>query len=206
MNQAPTAEAPAHVVVRPVRTLPSDVGVAVVVLGALLLALLLRYSVDGGTKPYQSPDQGFSIEYPSSWRPTDVTDTLLLRVENPQARSAYKTNVSIEVRDLDPSSPPTIQELVDRRVVQAGGLTGYHFISSMERNVAGARASEVEYAFVSQPIGTLRSASLPVVVRTRENIVVARDRTYYITLSAPEDDFARATEQFDRMLQSVKIR
>ncbi len=194
-----------NVTVWPLRTLPKDIGVAVVVLAALLLGLLLRSSVEGGTRAYQSADHSFSVSYPAIWRTSSVTNTVMLMVEDPRTDSAYKTNVTVETRELDPASPPTLQELIDRRIVQRGTLTGYHFLSSTERTVGGARASEIEYASVAQPIDMPRSVSLPVVVRSREYIVITKTRTYYITLAAPENDFGRASEQFDHMIQTVQV-
>ncbi len=195
-----------NITVWPLRTLPKDVGVAVVVLAALLLGVLLRSSVEGNTRIFENADHTFSISYPSTWRSGTVTDTVLLRVEDPQTDSAYKTNVTVEERELDTTSPPTLQEFIDRRVVQRGALTGYHFLSSAERSVGGARAAEIEYAFVAQPIDRSGSDSLPVVVHSREYMVVAKNRAYYITLAAPENDFDRASRQFDRMLQTEKAR
>jgi hypothetical protein len=64
---------------------------------------------------------------------------------------------------------------------------------------------QLEYAYVAQPIDEPRRASLPVVVHTREYIVVAQDRTYYITLAAPESEFERASARFERMIASVRI-
>ncbi|HEX9987365.1 MAG TPA: hypothetical protein VGE45_02680 [Chloroflexia bacterium] len=194
-----------QVTIWPLRTLPKDIGVAVVVLVALLGGLLLRWSTEGSTKAYASADNSFSVLYPASWRTTEITDTLLLRVENPQASSAYKTNVAVDVRELDPASPPTLQELIDRRIEQHSGQAGYHFLSSNDRTVSGLKASEIEYAFVAQPIDSPRRATLPVVAHSREYIVVAKDRIYYITLAAPESDFATASELFDRMLETVKV-
>ena len=189
----------------PLRTLPKDIGVAVVVLVALGLGLLLRWSLELSSTVYTSADNNFSISYPANWRTSTVTDTNLLQVENPETISAYKTNVSVESRELDPASPPTIQELIDRRVVQRGNLTGYHFLSNADSNVGGARAAEIDYAFVAQPIDTPRRAALPVVARSREYVVVTQNRVYYITLSAPENDFDRASGQFDNMLQTVRV-
>ncbi len=194
-----------NVTVWPLRTLPKDLGVAAVVLAALLLGLLLRSSVEGGTRSYQSSDHNFSMLYPDGWRSESVTNTVALKVSNPQTASPYKSNVTVEVRDLDPASPPTLQTLIDRSITQGGTLAGYHLLSSTERQVAGARAAEIEYAAVVQPIDTPRSATLPVVVQSREEIVVTKEHSYYITLSAPESDFSRASEQFDTMLGTVKV-
>ena len=194
-----------NVTVWPLRTWPKDIGVALVVASALLLGLILRSVVEGRTRTFESDQAGFAISYPATWRVLEVENPLVLRVEDPQTDSIYKTNVTVEVRELDPNSPPTLQELVDRRVAQRGELTDYHFLSSSERTVAGARAAVLEYAHVAQPIDTPRRMALPVVVQSREYIVVTQNRTYYIALDAPADDFARASDQFDRIVQSVRI-
>jgi hypothetical protein len=205
MEAKPMIRTADNVTVWPLRTRPKDIGVALVVLTALLLGWLLRWSVEGNTRVYENADHTFSISYPATWRTNNVTDTVVLRVEDSQTNSAYKTNVTVESRELDPSSPPTLQELIDRRVVQHGGLTGYHFLSSAERTLAGARAAEIDFAFVAQPIDAPRRASLPVVARSREYIVVTKDRAYFIALAAPESDFDTATRRFDDMLQTVRI-
>jgi hypothetical protein len=188
-----------------VRTVPKDVGVAILVVVALALGWLLRSQVEGRTHSFTSANPPLTMSYPATWRNTASLDGALLRVENAQTASAYKTNMTIDSRELDPASPPTLQELVDRRIVQHGNLTGYHLLSSAERDIQGARSGVLDYAYVVQPIDTPRSASLPVVVHAREYVVPTKDRTYYFTLAAPESEFARASEEFDRSVEGAKL-
>jgi len=187
------------------RTLPKDVGVALAVLVALALGWLLFLRVDGRTKLYQSADTPLRVAYPATWVDSQSLQDVLLKVEDPQADSAFKTTLTVESRELDPQSPPTLQTLLDRRVDQRSQLAGYHFLANNEATVGGAKAMRLEYAYVAQPLDEPRRASLPVVVRAREYIVVAKDRTYYITLAAPENEFERASAQFDRVLQTVQV-
>jgi hypothetical protein len=187
------------------RTLPKDLGVALAVLVALGLGLLLFLGDTGRTRVYQSADTPFRIAYPASWLNAESLQDVLLKVEDPLADSAFKTALTVESRDLDPQSPPTLQTLLDRRVEQRRALIGYHFLSNADATVGGVKAMQLEYAYVVQPIDEPRRASLPVVVRAREYIVVAQDRTYYITLAAPENDFERASAQFDRMIKTVQV-
>jgi hypothetical protein len=191
--------------VLPLHTRPKDLGVALAVLVALGLGLLLFLRTDGRTRLYQSADTPFRIAYPVTWVDAEALQEVLLKVEDPQADSAFKTELTVESRELDPQSPPTLQALLDRRVEQRNALTGYHFLSNMETTVGGAKAMQLEYAYVVQPIDESRRASLPVVVRAREYIVVTQERTYYITLAAPENEFERASAKFDRMMQTVQV-
>jgi hypothetical protein len=175
------------------RTAPKDLGVAIVTLVALAAGWLLFARADGATRQFQAQDAPFRIAYPAEWLGVESLADALLKVEDPRADSAFKTSMIVESRELDPQSPPTIQTLMDRRIEQRGQLTGYHFLSNQDTTVGGAKAAEIEYAYVVQPIDQPRRASLPVVVRAREYIVVAADRTYYITLAAPENEFERAS-------------
>jgi hypothetical protein len=191
--------------VLPLRTLPKDVGVALAVLVALGLGLLLYVSVDGRTRVYQSADTPFQITYPASWIDAESLQDVMLKVEDPRAESAFKTALTVESRELDPQSPPTLQTLLDRRVEQRSALTGYHFLANQDATVDGAKAMRFDYAYTVQPIDEPRRASLPVVVLAREYIVVAQDRTYYITLAAPENEYERAGAVFDRIIQTVQV-
>lgn len=185
--------------------LGKDISVAIVVIVALLLGWLLREATLSRTIAYQDGETGFSLKFPAAWGVADSLQDVMLKVENPTTGSAYKTNLVVEARDLDPQNPPTLQEFVDRRVTQKGNLTGYHFISEQDAAVDGNKARQIVYAYVVQPIDQPRRVSLPVVVEAREYIVVGKDRVYYITVAAPQDEFATASAQLDSILKTVDI-
>ena len=187
------------------RFLRKDIGVAIVVFIALALGLGLRMQSTTRTTIFIDKDTRFSITYPVTWGGAESLQSALLKVEDPQTDSAYKTNLTIESRDLDPASPPTLQQLVDRRVAQRATLTGYHFLSSESANVGGGKAMRQEYAYTVQPIDQPRRASLPVVVHAIEYIVVGKESVFYITLAAPENEFADARAQMDQIIQTVKL-
>jgi hypothetical protein len=188
-----------------VRMLPKDLGVTIVVLAALALGLALRLAVEGRVTQFKDPDSPFRMSYPAAWSFADSLQDVLLKVENPATDSAYKTAMTVESRELDPASPPTLQTLIDRRVAQRSELTGYHFLSDADATVGGMRGARLEYAYVVQPLDEPRRASLPVVVQSREYIVVGTDRIYYVTLSAPESAFANASAQFERTIGTVQL-
>ena len=78
-------------------------------------------------------------------------------------------------------------------------------MSDAETAVDGAKGAVLEYAYVVQPIDAPRRASLPVVARAREYIVVGAERTYYITLAAPEAEFDGARARLDQIIQTVRL-
>jgi hypothetical protein len=182
-----------------------DIGVAVVVALALALGWLLRVQDQGRVKQFQDPNSPFRIAYPASWGVADTIQDALLKVADPHTDSTYKTNLTIESRELDPANPPTLQTLLDRRVAQRSTLTGYHFLGNRDAKVGGADSAVLEYAFVAQPIDQPRRPSLPVVVQAREYIVATKDRTYYVTLAAPQSAFEADSAQFERIIQTVQL-
>ncbi|MBC8160927.1 MAG: hypothetical protein H7Z42_06875 [Roseiflexaceae bacterium] len=200
MTRTPAAE-----VYRPLRMLPIDLGVGLLALAALLAALLLRGSVEGQTQQFSSDQVPLRFRYPSSFVEVGTLDAPLLAVENPLTVSPFKTALVVENRELDATTPPALEELVNRRIDDRTALTGYHFLASGPTTVAGAPAFLIEYAHVIQPIDEPRRASMPVVVRNREYVVLVEGQSYYFTLAAPEDEFARASRQFDGVIASVQF-
>lgn len=182
-----------------------DLGVAAVVAGALVLGLLLFSSVVGRSSEFQDPNSSFRMRYPAGWLGAQTLQDAVLAVQDPQAQGAYKTTVLVEEREIDPQSSPTLQTLVDRRVAQRATLNSYRFLANRDATVGGERAAELEYAYVVQPIDEPRRASLPVVVHAREYIVIAADRSYYITLNAPEHEWPQASQRFNQMIESVQV-
>ena len=200
-----TTEDPQTAELYGIRNLRKDVGVAIVVIVALALGWWLRSYTLSRTTAYQDSETGFSLQFPTAWGVADTLQDVMLKVENPTTASAYKTNLVVEARELDPQNPPTLQEFVDRRVTQKGNLTGYHFIGEQDGVVDGNPARQIIYAYVVQPIDQPRRVSLPVVVVAREAIVVGKDRVYYLTVAAPEEEFATASAQLDGILKTVNI-
>lgn len=190
---------------RPFIVWKKDLGVAIVLVIALLLGLLLRQVVVSRTKVFQDAQSPFRMEYPAGWVTAESLQEVLLKVEDPTANSVYKTTLTVEARDLDPSSPPTLQTLVDRRVQTSSELPGYHFISNDPATVGGAQGQQLRYAYITEPIDAPRRLSLPVVVIARDYIVTTKDRTYYITLTAPENEFDKASARLDSLIQTVKV-
>jgi hypothetical protein len=190
----------------PMRYLRKDVGVALVAGVFLLIGLLIMNWATTRAVAFTSPDVPFSISYPADWVTTEsLMDAPLMKVEDPLAKSAFKTSLTVESRELDPAAPPTLQELVDRRVSDRTSLPGYHFLANNETTVDGQKAIRYEYAYTAQPIDEPYRASLPVVVVAQEYIVIGKDNTYYITFAVPENEIDLNRPRIERAMQTVKL-
>ena len=187
------------------RLAPKDVGVAIVVVVALLLGAALRGYTEGRSATFQDKSSPFAVTYPATWGTVETLRGLVVKLEDPSTDSAFKTSLAVERRGLDAQNPPTLQALVDRRVQQQGALTAYHLLSTAETTVGGAKAMRQEYAYVVQPIDQARRASLPVVAHAIEYVVLAKDNAYFITFSVPEGSFDATKPAIDRIVGSVKV-
>ena len=205
MTQAtatPSANANIHIM----RYLRKDVGVGIVAVACLLIGLLIMNWANTRTIAFTAQDVPFSISYPAGWSTTEsLLDAPLIKVEDPVADSTFKTSLTVESRGLDAAAPPTLQELLDRRVQDRASLTGYHFMSNSETTVGGQKAMRYDYAYTAQPIDQPRRASLPVVVVAQEYIVIGKDNTYYITFAMPENEADLNRPRIERAIQSVKL-
>ncbi len=188
------------------RNMRKDIGVALVTAIALLLGWLIGQQVISRTQTFQAQAAPFSMAFPYRWTQADTFQDVVVKMENPLTDSTYKTNVTVETRLLDPQNAPTLQTLLDRRVEQRQSLAAYHYLSDADVTVDGEKAKQFQYAYVVQPIDEARRQSLPVVVQAREYIIVTQDRSYYVTLAAPADSFAAASDQFDQMLATAKVK
>jgi hypothetical protein len=187
------------------RMRPKDLGVALITALCLLGGLALMLSVTTRTATFQDEATPLRLQYPADWIGVDTLQIVSLRVADPTSPGAVKTSLTVEQRELDPAAPPTLQTLLDRRVEERQQLMGYQFLDEAETTVGGARAMVSEFAYVVQPIDEARRASLPVVVRAQEYIVVTGAQSYYFTLAAPDGRFEAARPEFDRIMGSVVV-
>ncbi len=182
-----------------------DLGVVILAVCCLLGGWALMQTTTTRTRRFQTDVAPLTFAYPAGWIATDMPENVLLRVADPGTVSAFKTTLTIESRLLDPTSLPTLQTLLDQRVAERQALPSYHFLADAETTVQGVRALRSEFAYVTQPIDAPRRAALPVVVHACEYIIVATDQTYYVTLVAPEGEYAAAIAQFERVIASMKV-
>jgi hypothetical protein len=183
-----------------VRYLRKDIGVAIVVAVSLLAGWLIGRYVESRTTTFASADVPFSVAYPVSWVTAEsLLDAPLMKVQDPLTESAFKTSLTIDSRELDAAAPPTLQDLLDRRVEQRQALTGYHFLANSET------AMQYDYTYVVQPADQPRRASLPVVVVAREYIVTTKDNVYYISFATPEREVERSLGRLEEIVKTVKL-
>lgn len=195
-----------NVAIYKIRHTRKDVGVAIVVILALLGGFFLRQSVTNQTATFADKATGLQMTYPAEYaEASTMLPDAVIKIADQYGATAFKSSLTVEALDIDKSNPPTMQQLMDRRVEQRSKLTAYHFIGNNETSVSGNKAMELRYAYVEQPIDEPRRVSLPVVVVGKEYIVLSKDRVYYITIAVPEEEADTAGAKLQKVVETIKI-
>ena len=185
----------------------ADVLVAVVIALAFLAAGLYQRSLAGQTTAFRDSHSGFTLNIPDHWTVnTDTATDTFLSAYNSRADSIYKSTVTGQSFALDPDSPVTPDELVDR-LVQRHQIDwlGYHLLDIQKTTVAGADARLIQYAYVTRPIDDPFSSSPPVIVIATDTLIFTRTQYWLLTTAADEKIADQAQIEFDAILASVRL-
>jgi hypothetical protein len=179
------------------------IGLAILI---LIAGWVMKTTVEGDRTAFHDPDAGFSLEYPSTWTPSDRKG-FVFSIHKLRAEGRIKPGLWIEVKEPPSQPDPQIQALVTPLTVDRGRqLFGYRVLSVTETQLDGESAMQIEYAYVDLPPGSATQSSLPVVVRAVDTLILDHDKITIITHAAPEDSFTDYKLIFEGMLNSLELR
>ncbi len=169
---------------------------------ALLLGWLLKTSVEGRSIAFTSPDGAVSLTYPAAWTAAKSEDGVWLSVSDLYA-TGMPASFKVYARAADPGmrlSDAAIAWTMSRMTA----LHEFRDLGSIETTLSGHPAIMLNYGFVADPPGGSGLATLPVVARGRDAIVVLGQQ--YLVFSATYDAAQRDVEQkMARILDSVSL-
>jgi hypothetical protein len=166
----------------------------------------MKTFVEGEHTAYHDPEAGISLQYPSSWTPSDRKG-FAFSIHNLRAEGIIKPGLWIEVKG-PPSQPDVqIQALVAPQTVDRGRqLFGYRVLSVTETQLDGTVAMQIEYAHVEMPSGSAAQSSLPVVVRAIDTLFLQHDKLFIVTYASPGGSFSDYVPIFEGILESLELR
>jgi hypothetical protein len=186
----------------PLRGWWDELLVVALVIVALLLGWAFKGWVQGQTVTFTSDDGVVSLSYPDRWL-EQVDKETLVTASDVRAEGAFKPFFSLRMREMDPGRPLTENDLlVALSLDRAEMLTAYRVLSVDQGTVGGLEASRVEYAYVAEPAGSIQ-ASVPVVVRAIDWVIIRESKAYILTFAAMADQFADEEGAFNSILASV---
>lgn len=179
------------------------------ILGLAVLVLIAGWAmksfVEGERTNYHDPEAGFSLQYPSTWTPSDRKG-FAFSIHNLRAEGIVKPGFWIEAKE--PPSQPNIQiqALVAPLTVDRGRqLFGFRVLSVAEMQLGGKAAMQIEYAYVEMPSGLATQSSLPVVVSAVDTLFLNHDKLYILTYAAPRESFSNYDLIFEGILESLEL-
>jgi hypothetical protein len=176
--------------------------VILVVAVALAMGWLLLTSVEGRSSTFTSPDAAISLAYPAAWTETKAEDGTLLSIADrysPGIRPTFKVYVrgsSQDQRLVDAATAWTMNRMY--------ALPEFRDLGAEETTLADRPAIALNYAYVAEPPAGAGPATLPIVARARDTIVLL-DGKYVVFSATGNAALNNLDPQFARILASVKL-
>jgi hypothetical protein len=182
----------------------SALAVIVVVVAGLILGLALKASVEWRATAFEAPGGLLSLRYPSSWVAGSPLPATLLTVTDRRSAALFDPTFAVYERDLKQG-----QRLVDAVDVWVLGrvrsLREFRDLGSEQVTFAGRPATRLNYAYVADPPPGAGPATLPIVVRCIDTIVLAGDQ--FLVFSAQSDaSQGELDSRLGSILSSVKLK
>ncbi len=183
-----------------------DRWVAWIVIGVFLLALVigavLKTLAESRSVEYRG--DGFRLNYPAGWmRKTGLQPPYLFQAEDLGA-TPTRTTIALQRRPLPQHDPLGVVQralTIERR---SGAWVGYRELS-LEKGVRieGWEGLYVTFAYVEMEPDPFR-LSLPVVMHGADYLFVGKTGVYVLTLTAAEENYARAQGLFLALVRSFR--
>jgi hypothetical protein len=186
------------------RSLRYDIPVIGLAILVLIAGWVMKSFVEGERRTYHDVEAGFSLQYPSTWTPSERKG-FAFSIHNLRAEGILKPGFWIEVKAPPSQADLQIQALVTPLTVDRGHqLFGYRVLSLTEIELGGTAAMQIEYAHVEMPSGSAAQSTLPVVVRAVDTLFLDHDTFYVLTYAAPEVSFSEYVPVFEGILESIE--
>lgn len=176
--------------------------VVLVVAVALVFGWLLKTTTEGRSTAFTSADHRISLSYPAAWTAGRSEDGVLLSVSGLYS-SGMRPSLRIYTRALGPE-----QRLADAAMAwtmsRMNALHDFRDLGSEATTLAGQSAIVLNYAYIAEPPAGAGPATLPVVARGRDTIVLL-DNQYVVFSAASDAAQGELDPQLARILRSIKL-
>lgn len=170
----------------------------------LLLGLALKTSVAGRSSSFAAPDGALTLNYPSVWVLGNASEGTILTVSDQRSPTEFSSTFAVRTRSL-PQGQALIDAATGWSLSQSGSLREFSGLGSQQTTLAGQPAIRIDYAYVAPPAAGAGLATIPVVVRASDTLVVAGQRVLVFSMAADANHFDAYAAQFQAILSSVKL-
>jgi hypothetical protein len=178
--------------------------VILVALLGVLLALALKSAVQGRSTAVSGLDGAVTLEYPSAWVFGKPSEGALFTVSDPRSPSSFSSLVTVRTRSLAQG-----QELIDAAtswaLSQNRNLREFTDLGSEATTLAGRTAIRLNYAYVAPVPDGAGRATLPVVARATDTLVIVGNQVFIFGAASDAAQFERYAGTFDRILSSITL-
>jgi hypothetical protein len=170
----------------------------------VLLALALKTTVEGRSTAFSALGGDVSLQYPSAWVLGKASEGTLLTVSDPRSPSSFSSLITVRTRPLA-QGEQLIDAATSWALSQNRTLREFSDLGSEQTTLAGRPAIRLNYAYVAPvPAGAGR-ATLPVVARATNTLVIAGNQVLIFGAASDANRYESYADLFQKMLSSVKL-
>lgn len=170
---------------------------------AVVLALLLKISMQSATVVYADPEVGITVQYPEAWL-LDTEGDFVLRVRNMSA-GGFKTSIQVQV--LPVNIEITERNLIDNLILSRSQTLASFDVLSRESITLGEDerpATAMTFTYVeNEPNPFLES--LPRVIQGMDVIAVQGGQALIVTFLSDTAEFDANFPAFQRFLDELEF-
>jgi hypothetical protein len=179
--------------------------VALTALVAVLLGWLLKVSVEQRTAGFNGLGGALTLRYPAGWVLGRAEDeSTLLTVYDPRSAAAFNPTFTVRAQPMVQG-----QSLLDAATAWTLGRTAalreFHDLGTEQTFLAGRIAVRVHYAYIADPPPGSGPATLPIVARGADTLVVYGDQLLIFSGVADANDCEEYGPRFARIVASVRL-
>lgn len=170
---------------------------------AIVLALLIKNSMQSATVVYSDPEVGITVQYPETWL-LDTEGASVLRVRNMSA-DGFKTSIQVQV--LPVNIEITGRNLIDNLILSRSQTLASFDVLSRESITLGENerpATAMTFTYVeNEPNPFLES--LPRVIQGMDVLATQGGQALIVTFLSDTDQFDANFPVFQRFLNELEF-
>ena len=170
---------------------------------AIVLALLIKNSMQSATVVYSDPEVGITVQYPETWL-LDTEGASVLRVRNMSA-DGFKTSIQVQV--LPVNIEITGRNLIDNLILSGSHTLAWFDVLSRESITLGENerpAPAMTFPYVeNEPNPFLES--LPRVIQGMDVLATQGGQALIVTFLSDTDQFDANFPVFQRFLNELEF-
>lgn len=178
--------------------------VALTALVAVLLGWLLKVNVENRTASFSGLGGALTLRYPAAWVLGKSGEGTLLTVYDPRSAAVFHPTFTVQVQPM-PEGQTLLDAATNWTLSRNAVLREFHDLGTEQTFLAGRLAVRVHYAYIADPPPGSGLATLPIVARGTDTLVVHGGQLLIFSEVADTNDYEEYGPRLAKITASVRL-